>query len=337
MKKLKIAYFGTPSFSADFLEKIILDKKLPVEVAFVVTQPDKKVGRKQILTPSPVKVIAEKYRIPVRFMKNTETGGARQGVELALLFAFGEIIPKDILDIPRLGFWNVHLSLLPKYRGASPTAFSLILGDTETGVTLTQMDELLDHGPIIAQEKMPINSTDKRSDIEKKLTDLGLELLKKTIRNLSNLSRDRSRPVPTQKQNHSQATLTFTLSKDDGFIPFNILQKALKNEPLSPEELPKVIKNYYQNNDLDLLTADCRLPTILYNLFRGLYPWPGLWTMYNHPGGDRMGSPGVKRVNKRLKITDIELKNNQLIIKKVQLEGKKEVNFKQFNEAYNIY
>ncbi|MEK7097093.1 MAG: methionyl-tRNA formyltransferase, partial [Patescibacteria group bacterium] len=149
MKKIKLAYFGSPDFAADFLEKILLDKSLPVEVKLVVTQPDSPVGRKKILTPTPVKIIALKHNLKV-----LEIGNFLGKLDLVLVYAYGDLIPKELLTLPRNGFWNIHPSLLPKYRGTSPIATPLINGDKITGVTIIKMDEEIDHGPIIAQENL---------------------------------------------------------------------------------------------------------------------------------------------------------------------------------------
>lgn len=343
MYKLKLCYFGTPDFSAQFLEKIITDTSLPIEVILVVTQPDKPVSRKQILTPSPVKVTALKYKIKViesithdsRFM-------IHEDIDLGLLYAYGEIIPSALLKTPKHGFWNIHPSLLPKYRGASPIAYPLILGDPETGITLMQMDEELDHGPIIAQEKYTILPTDIRSDLEIKLTDLGFELFKKTIAHnhavisnsptvISSGTRDPIEISPLSvrrndtvfiEQNHTLATYTRRLTKQDGFIPLSTLKKALNNESITFDQLPKIIKEYLttnKNTNYKILNTKY----IIYNLFRGLAPWPGIWTLLPD--------------DKRLKIADIELINEKLIINKVQLEGKKEIVFKEFQKTHTTF
>ena len=289
MKKIKLAYFGSPDFAADFLEKILLDKSLPVEVKLVVTQPDSPVGRKKILTPTPVKIIALKHNLKV-----LEIGNFLGKLDLVLVYAYGDLIPKELLTLPRNGFWNIHPSLLPKYRGTSPIATPLINGDKITGVTIIKMDEEIDHGPIIAQENLTIDRDDKRPDLEKKLTDLAFEMFKKTVFNKDNLQ--------LKPQNNKEATYTKKLSKNDGFIEF----KKIKDLLLHPT-------NY-------------KLQTF-YNLFRGLYPWPGIWTIL--PNG------------KRLKITGLNVVRNKnlcsLQIKRVQLEGKNEVDFKTFNDAYKIF
>ncbi len=334
MKKLSIAYFGSPDFSASFLEKLITDVSINqparrsldegglIEVKLVVTQSDQPVGRKQILTPTPVKIVAEKYKIKSKILnhksqinnksqiknpKRLEFGisnlfgacnlefSALKNIDLALVYAFGEIIPKEILDLPKYGFWNIHPSLLPKYRGSSPIASPIIAGDKTTGVTIIKMDEKVDHGPIIAQQSLTIKKTDKRPDLEKKLTNLAFEMFKKTVFNKDSLQ--------LKPQNHTLATYTKKLTKEDGFIKLKTLKKAL--EGIGAEKI--------------------------YNLFRGLYPWPGLWTMIKPIQPTRLDEA------KRLKITDLELVNGKLIIKKVQLEGKKEVDFATFNKAYKNF
>jgi methionyl-tRNA formyltransferase len=309
----KIAYFGSPDFAADFLEKLITDTSINqlIEVKLVVTQPDKKVGRKQILTPTPVRIIAEKYKLSEDTFFETIARGPHGGVavekngikltniDLGLVYAYGDLIPKELLSLPKYGFWNIHPSLLPKYRGPSPIATPLINGDKITGVTIIKMDEEIDHGPIIAQESYTIKEADYRTDLETKLTNLAFEMFKKTVTQLTGL---RVNELKTKEQNHKEAIYTNKLSKQDGFIEFEKIKLILQKPTLNSS----------------LLT---------FNLFRGLYPWPGLWTVL--PNG------------KRLKITELFCVVNKdlcsLQIKRVQLEGKKEVDFPTFNKSYNIF
>src|SRR3990167_7295520 len=145
MKKLKLAYFGSPDFAADFLEKLITDVSINqlIDTRLVITQPDQKVGRKQILTPTPVKIVAEKYKrsedtkfFAVCGFPSKNFGIKLMNIDLAIVYAFGELIPEELLNLPKYGFWNIHPSLLPKYRGPSPIASSLINGDEITGITI---------------------------------------------------------------------------------------------------------------------------------------------------------------------------------------------------------
>ena len=254
--KYKIVYFGTPSFSADLLEKVINSNL--VEITLVVTQPDKPVGREQILTPSPVKLIAQKYRIEVfDHGKLSELPELliTKNIDLGLVFSYGKIINSELLSSPKLkfgdtgfGFLNIHPSLLPKYRGASPIVFPLLLGDKETGVSLMVMDEKMDHGPLLAQEKLAISENDTTHTLTTKLTDLAFDMISKFISQflISNIQ------YPLSPQNHSHASFARFLTRDDGFIPLSLLQKVLHGEPISTEEFPDIIKWYCQKNNLSL-------------------------------------------------------------------------------------
>lgn len=319
MKRLNIAFFGAPFFAARVLQKIIDDKDLPVNLACVVTQPDRPSGREQILAPTPVKLLAQKNNILVfDSLQLTTNHQPLKNIDLALLYAYGEIIPAEILKIPLWGFWNIHPSLLPKYRNTSPIVYSLLLGDKTTGVSLIEMDERLDHGPIIAQKKYAIQANDTRESLENKLSDIGYELFKQSIQLLIDGM------LQKKEQNHTERTFTRLLTKKDGFVPFSIVQKILKGESLANDEIPQIIKDYYDKYSLPI--SNLQSPTAYYNLFRALSPWPGLWTLVI-----------INGVKKRLKITGMSLTaNHQPLITHVQLEGKKEVDSKTFLSAYHI-
>ncbi len=282
MKKLRLAYFGSPDFSARFLEKMLGDHELPIEVVQVITPKDKPVGRKGTITAVPVKELALKHKIPV-----DHDLSALKIVDIALLFAYGELLPKEILAKPKHGFWNIHPSLLPEYRGAAPIASALIDGLDQTGVTLMKMDEQLDHGPVIAQKEVDVSPSDRHPELALKLSDTGYELFKKAINELV-----QNGSVSEVEQDHSKATITKTFAKQDGYV-----------DP----------KDFVGNS------------TGVFNKFRGLYPWPGIWTKVVINGKEQ-----------RLKITDMELTDGKSIVKKVQLEGKNEVDYETFKNAYKI-
>jgi methionyl-tRNA formyltransferase len=292
MQKLNISYFGTPDFSADFLEQILNDKEILVNIKLVVTQEDKKVGRKQILTPSPVRKIAEKYNIPVCFdFKSEFINKAKElNIDLGVVFAYGNIIPDETLHSLKYGFWIIHPSLLPKYKGASPIASCLINGDKITGTTIIKATYEVDAGDIIGQEKLEIQNKERCDSLTKRLTDSSYKLFKNKINEFVN----NNFQIHLTKQEVGDYKITKQFEKKHGFIEFNILKSGQDSEKT-------------------------------FNLFRGLYPWPGIWTI-------------VKINNKkmRLKIIDLDLENNKLILKKVQLEGKKIVDFETFNRAYKI-
>jgi len=150
--KFKIIFFGTPEFGAIILDKL---SDTPYRPILVITTPDKPKGRKQISTPPPVKVIAQKYQIPVSQPEKIESRLLREKIknlkpDLGIVAAYGQILPKTILDIPKYGFLNIHPSLLPRWRGPSPIQYTILNGDKETGVTIILMNEKMDEGPIIA-------------------------------------------------------------------------------------------------------------------------------------------------------------------------------------------
>ena len=316
MKKLSLAFFGAPSFAADVLTQILTDINLPVSVSFVVTQPDRKAGREQILTSTPVKLLAQKHDIPVfESSQLTTNHQLLKEIDLVLLYAFGEIISSEMLKMPKWGFWNIHPSLLPLYRGPSPIVYPLLMGDKITGTSLIQMDERLDHGQIIDQEEYSIQSADSQEILKKRLSDIGYKLFKKNIQILLDGA------LQKKDQDNLKATYSRLLTKKDGFVPYSTVQKIIKGESLTTADTPPIIAEYCKK--YPQLTTNYHPPTTIHDLFRALSPWPGLWTLIPFNGEE-----------KRLKITGMELKGDMPIITMVQLEGKKEVSLTTFMHAY---
>jgi len=318
MKKLRLAYFGTPDYSAAFLEKIYHDTTLPIEIVLVVTQQDKIIGKNPTPTPNAVKSFAKAHAIDVAHSLSGFDCSYRE-IDLAFLFAYGKIIKPDLLRAPKFGFWNLHPSMLPNFRGASPTVYPLILGKDQTGVSLTVMDDDLDHGPIIDQVEYRISSSMLNRELLAQLTDIGYSLFAKHIVRLAAGDIDYAKlPV----QNHSSATFTRTLRRDDGKIELSLLKKALNNEHIASEELPMIIQQYLGKNSITEYPLPYA-PYIVYNLYRGLHPWPGIWTEVS-----------INGVQRRLKLNALSLQGQNIILDRVQLEGKSEVDFKQFEAAY---
>ncbi|OGK19062.1 hypothetical protein A3G67_01225 [Candidatus Roizmanbacteria bacterium RIFCSPLOWO2_12_FULL_40_12] len=316
MKKLKLIYFGSTASSAWFLEQLLTEIDFPVEIIGVVSQPDKPVGRKRILTMSPVKQIAQKHTIPVYSYQQEGLIEKLEKADLALLLFFGNIIPESMLDLPQHGFWNIHFSALPKYRGGYPFVYSLMMGDSSLTVSIFQMGERLDQGPIVVKKEFPLSSTIRRMELEKKCAKVSIELFKKAI---ILLQQDK---IKYHEQDHSQATYTKLLKKDDGFISVESVRKALQGKSLTLHELPSALRNYIEKNNLSNAKYDSKT---VFNIFRGLHPSPGLWTKL-----------AIKGKEQRLKITDMDLENEKVVIKKVQLEGKNEVDYSTFSKAYGI-
>jgi len=243
--KPRIIFFGTPGLGVQVLEKLIFAGFKPIAV---VTRVDKPVGRGQKPTPPPVKIIAEKYKItvlqPNKLKDNQEIISNLKtfSPELFIVTAYGRIIPKEILDMPKFGVLNIHPSLLPKYRGASPIQSAILAGEKETGVTIILLDEEMDHGPIIAQKKIRLSGTENAEDLRKKLGDVGAKLLIKTIPAWI------EGKIKPKEQNHQEATFTKMLTKNDGYIDLD--------NPPDPEKFSLMV--------------------------RAFYPWPGTWTKWQN-------------------------------------------------------
>ena len=181
MNKVKIVFMGTPDFAAKVLQKLIYEQH---EIVLIVSQPDRPVGRKKELFPTAVKKVALEYDIPV--FQPERIKGDYQVIltakpDIIITAAYGQLIPKAVLDAPRLGCINVHASLLPKYRGGAPIHQAIIDGASETGVTIMYMEEAMDTGDMIAQARLPILATDDVGTLFEKLSEVGANLLVETL------------------------------------------------------------------------------------------------------------------------------------------------------------
>src|SRR3989344_2023370 len=180
MQKVKTVFFGTQDFAATILQGLLDSDILSVEMIF--TQPDRKTGRKQTIEESPVKKIARKYNIKIEqpeTLKNFHLSPFP--FQLGIVAQYGLIIPKNIIYSFAKGMINVHGSLLPKYRGASPIQAALTNGEKETGVTIMLMDEKMDHGPILSQKSIPVEPDDTYTTLASKMAAEGLILLLNTL------------------------------------------------------------------------------------------------------------------------------------------------------------
>ncbi len=206
MTNIKIIFIGTSEFAVPALEKLI---KNNYTLLAVITALDKPVGRKQEITPSPIKQIALKYNLPI---SSEISKISFSQPDLIVLAAYGQIIPKNILEIPKFGCLNLHPSLLPKYRGPSPIQTAILNNEQETGITIMKMDEKIDHGPIIAQKKITMTPDENYQTLEKKLSQLAANFL---IEILPQYLQNKIKP---QAQDESQASYTKILTREDGQI-----------------------------------------------------------------------------------------------------------------------
>ena len=219
---MRIAFLGTPEFALPVLQALI-DRG---DTLAVFTQPDRPVGRKAILTPPPVKVLAEQHAVPVYQFEKIRSGEGVAALkeyapDLMVTAAFGQLLNAENLSIPKYGTINVHGSLLPKYRGASPIQTAILNGETITGVTTMFTDIGMDTGDILLKQEVAISLSDTYETLSDKLSKAGAELLMETLTRLENGTLQR---VP---QDHTQATVCHLIRKSDGIMHFD--ESCLQN------------------------------------------------------------------------------------------------------------
>lgn len=223
MKDLKVIFMGTPEFSVPVLKTLIEN----TDVKLVVTQPDAYVGRKKILTPSPIKKLALENNIEVftpNKIKEDYEKILNTECDIIITCAYGQIIPKILLDYPKYKCINVHASLLPKYRGGAPIHASIINGDDVTGITIMYMAEGMDDGNIIKQESIKIEEKDNINTLSDKLSYLGADLLIRTLPSILDGTCDNI------KQDNNLVTFAYIIKRKDELIDFNKNYKDIYNK-----------------------------------------------------------------------------------------------------------
>lgn len=291
MKDMRIVFMGTPDFAAAILERLISTGR---NVVGVFSQPDKPVGRKQIIEPTPVKKLASEHGIPVFQPAKMKDGTALEMMkslspDIAVVAAYGRILPKELLDVPPLGCVNVHGSLLPKYRGAAPIQWSVINGDKITGVTTMYMAEGMDTGDMILKLETEIGEDETAGELFDRMAALGADSIEKTLELFDNGA------VPRTPQSEAEATMAPMLKKEMGELDFG----------KSAEEI--------------------------HNLVRGLCPWPVAFTYVDGKSvkiykADRVegysGAPGELLDEKRF---IVGCRDGAVELSIVQPEGKKQM------------
>ena len=287
--KPNLIYFGSPKFSANILESII--KSDLVNVVGIVTTPDMPQGRSLTLTPSPVAVLAGNYDLPIyKPAKLDEANLAHLKLlkpDIFLVVSFGKIIPKTYLDTPQIGTFNIHFSLLPKYRGALCISEAIKNEDTVTGVTLMEMDELLDHGPIISRIEVPVDIQDNTATLTTKLTQASISLLTDKLPEIC------AQKYTATPQDETQATFTKshkTLNRQTAYIPF---EKILIGQ-----------------NGVD--------SSATHALIRSLNPDPGAWTTINNTD---VKITDTSLVDNKLVLNTVQLPGKSPISWKQYLQG----------------
>lgn len=302
---MKLVFFGTPQFAVPSLE--ILSKCPEIEIAAVVTQSDKPVGRKKTIIPSPVKQKAVQLGLKILQPKNKkELIDSLKNIEadIFLIIAYGMILPKEVLKMPKISAINVHPSLLPRFRGASPIQETLLNGDKETGISIIQMTETVDEGPVYFVKRVQIDPNDNLQSLTKKLAEISSQILPLV---LEDIEKKILTPLP---QNNKKTTYCKKINKTDGKIDWN----------KSAEEISNMIKAFT--------------------------PWPSVYTEFkgknlkileaeieNRTTEKAPGTFFLERTAKG-KILKIAAKKGTIIPKKVQLEGKKEMDAQTFVNGY---
>ncbi|PMP69175.1 MAG: methionyl-tRNA formyltransferase [Thermodesulfobacterium geofontis] len=249
MKKYKIVFFGSPEFAIPSLEALYENEDLKA----VVTQSDKPKGRGLKPSPSPVKAWALSKGLKVleplklkdpQFIETIKSFSP----DLIVVCAYGKIIPKELLEIPKFGCWNIHASLLPKYRGASPINWVILEGEKETGVTIMLMDEGLDTGPILLQKKIEISEKDTAITLSQKLAQLGKEAILEAI---ELHKKGQLKPVDQPEEGISWTPI---LKKEDGFFTFEEPAKIIERKVRAFLPWPTAY-TYYKNKLLKIFSA----------------------------------------------------------------------------------
>ncbi|CCF14825.1 methionyl-tRNA formyltransferase [Brevibacillus sp. 7WMA2] len=227
MKDTRILFMGTPDFATQSLEALITNG---YQVVGVVTQPDRPVGRKRVLTPPPVKELALRHGLPVYQPEKIRESESVQSVldatrpDLIVTAAYGQILPVSLLEAPKHGCINIHASLLPKYRGGAPIHASIINGEKETGVTIMYMVQALDAGDMISKVIVPIEERDTAASMFEKLATAGADLL---IETLPKLLKGEITPEP---QNHEEATFAPNIKRENERLDWNKSAREIYNQ-----------------------------------------------------------------------------------------------------------
>lgn len=290
---MNIVFMGTPDFAVPCLEKLIKSENCNVLAVF--TQPDKKVGRKQLLTPPPVKVLAVQHNIPVYQPVTLKNEDAFETIrklnpDLMVVVAYGKILPKRILDYPKFGCINVHASLLPKYRGAAPIQWAVLNGDKKTGVCVQQMDIGIDTGDILFTEETDIGINETSEELFERLSVIGADALIKTI---DLIIKGQTNPVPQPAGDFGYASM---------------IDKSMSNIDWS--------KSAFE----------------VHNQIRGLQSWPCASTVINGKNvkvhksvlSSEKGNEAGKVVNNKNVVTVSCGDGNCIDILELQPDGKKE-------------
>lgn len=294
---MRLIFLGTPDFAVPALKSIYESSN---EILAVITQPDKPVGRKAVITPCAVKVCAQELSLNTLSYDKISAQGVEDikalNPDIMVTCAYGQILSKEILEIPKYGVINIHASLLPKYRGASPIQWSILNGDSKTGVTIMKTELGVDTGDIISQVETPILDSETAGELFDRLSKIGAELIVKVLEDYDN------NLVTFTKQDENKAIKVGLIKKEDGKIDFNRSSEDIKNQ------------------------------------VRAFNPWPIAFTkyegktlkIYSCDVVDYKGISGETLFADREKGLIIATKDKAISVKELQLEGSKKMSVHDF-------
>lgn len=318
---MKLVFMATPEFAVPSLKKIIEAHEAGIHsLELVITQPDKKVGRKQILTPPPVKLLAEEHKIsvfqPERLNKDQELIDKLKAIkpDLMITVAYGQIIKEEILNIAPIV--NLHASLLPKYRGPAPINWCLINGDEEVGLCTMLTEKGVDTGPVLLKSSIVIDESIDSQSLTQMLADLGGDLLIQTINDFEKI-----KPEPQEDLDDVALQYSPFMNKDLGKVDF--AQDELVLRSANPKQ------DYFVNRKSNSAKN-------IHNLVRALKPWPGAYFIYKdqkialietsyEDASSELSAGQIQAINKEEKSFAVQTQQGLLVIKKLKAQGKNEM------------
>lgn len=302
---MKIIFMGTPDFAAEALKAIV---EAGHQVTAVVTQPDRQKGRGKEISFSPVKEYALTQEIPVLQPVRIKAPEAvdelkKFEADVYVVAAFGQILSKQILTIPRLGCINIHASLLPKYRGAAPIPWAILNGDAKTGVTIMQMDEGMDTGDMLLQREIPIEENDTAESLHDKLMLLGAELITEALPQLE------AGELTPEKQRDEEATHVGKLDKNFGYIKWQESAELIARKVRGLHSWPSAY-TFFRGKRLKIREASAL------------------------PGNEGQNYGQIRRVDKEAFY--VQTGEGMLRVTGVQMEGKKAMSVREFLLGYAV-
>ncbi len=329
---LSTIFFG----SSDYCLKVLQSLYDNFIIKAIITRPDKKIGRKQILTSSAPKQFGLAHNIKIftpqdkNELLQLKTALDSLKPDIAVVADYGLFIPRQIFALPKYKTINIHFSRLPSLRGPSPVQYTILLGEKSAWISFFLLAEKMDSGDIIWQKEVPISENETTPTLYNRL----FEIASLDLPNV--LSLYIQKKLQPHAQNNSKATFTKIFDRNDGFIPFSIIKSAIDGKQPNLKEIHKwSLSKILNTKYITLNTSIC-----IDRALRAFTPWPGVWTVIED---NRQKAKGNRR--KRLKILKVHLESQSaissrqsamLIIDQVQLEGKKPISWKQFTKAYKI-